>query len=291
MTTTSLLLLPQGKKPKRRMDASRVLLLALMIVAGLTFVAPILGILFTSMRTEASIANDGLWTWSAQLTADNYVRLWAETGMWRYIVNSFLITVPATLISVALGVLSGYSLAKFKPRGEKFITLFLVSGLFIPPQILLLPLFRSFTALNLYDTLWPMIIVHAGYGVALCTLMMKNFFESIPDELREAGIIDGAGELRVLVSLVLPVARPALAALATLQFTFIWNDFLYPLVFTRSDEMKSAMVGLLALQGPYTTAYGIQAAVAVCASLPTIIIFIFFQKQFTAGLTAGAVKG
>lgn len=291
MTTTRLVTVPPARRPKPARDASRVWLSILMAVAGLTFCIPILGILLTSFRSEASIANEGLWAISTALTVENYTTLWAETGMWRYVLNSFLIAVPATVLSTALGVLSGYSLTKFNPRGSKWITLFLVSGLFIPPQILLLPLFRAFSSLGLYDTLWPMTIVHTGYGVALCTLMMKNFFASVPDEIREAGLIDGASEPQVLLRLVLPITKPALAALATLQFTFIWNDFLYPLVFTRSDEVKTTMVGLLALQGPYTTAYGIQAAVAICASIPTILIFFFFQKQFTAGLTSGAVKG
>lgn len=263
----------------------------LLVVAGIAFILPILGILFTSFRSEASIANDGLWAFSLNLNWGNYVQLWNSSGLARYLLNSFLITIPATAISVFLGILSGYSLAKFQPRGGKTITLLLVSGLFIPPQILLLPLFKAFTQTGLYDTLWPMIIVHAGYGVSLCTLLMRNFFVSVPDELREAGIVDGASEPRVLASIVLPMARPAIAALATLQFTFIWNDFLYPLVFTRSDEMKTIMVGLMALQGPFSTAYGVQAALAVCASIPTIVVFVFFQKQFTAGLTAGAVKG
>lgn len=281
-----------NSRTRRNRDATqhRVLTITLLLAAVL-FIVPALGALFTSLRTEASIANDGVWAFSLDLTLNNYLHLWEKSGLSRYLLNSFLVTVPATIISVALGILSGYSLAKFKPRGSRFITLLLVSGLFIPPQILLLPLFRAFSQLGLYDTLWPMIIVHAGYGVSLCTLLMKNFFTSVPDELREAAIVDGASEPRVLMSIVLPVARPAIAALATLQFTFIWNDFLYPLIFTRSDEMKTVMVGLMSLQGPFASAYGLQAALAVCASIPTLIIFIVFQKQFTAGLTSGAVKG
>ena len=164
-------------------------------------------------------------------------------------------------------------------------------GLFVPPQILLIPLFKLFNVNGLYDTLWPMIIVHGGYGISLCTLVMRNFFRSVPDELREAGLIDGAGEPRILTTVILPVARPALAALATLQFTFIWNDFLYPLVFTRSDGMRTVMVGILSLQGQFSIAYGTQAAMAVLASLPTIAVFIAFQKHFIAGITTGAVKG
>lgn len=144
---------------------------------------------------------------------------------------------------------------------------------------------------NLYDTLWPMIITHAAFGISICTLVMKNFFSSIPMAIREAAIVDGANELDVLVRVMLPVSLPALAVLATLQFTWIWNDFLYPFIFTQSDIHRTIMVGLITMKGQYRVAYGSQAAMAVIASIPTLLIFIFFQRYFIRGLTLGAVKG
>ena len=190
-----------------------------------------------------------------------------------------------------LGTLTGYVLAKLKPRGTNILTLFFVSGLFIPPQILLIPLFQLFNKVHLYDTLWPMIIVHSSYGISLCTLVMKNFFKNVPDELIEAALVDGASEPGILAKIVIPLSRPALGALATLQFTFIWNDFLYPLILARSENAQTVMVGILNMAGQYSTAYGAQAALSIVASLPTIVVFFLFQKQFIAGLTTGAVKG
>jgi ABC-type glycerol-3-phosphate transport system permease component len=145
--------------------------------------------------------------------------------------------------------------------------------------------------MGLYDTLWPMIIVHSAYGLSLCTLVMRNFFDKVPDELLEAALVDGASHPRILWSIALPLSRPALGALATLQFTFIWNDFLYPLIFTRSEAAQTIMVGILSLGGQYSTAFGAQAALSIIASLPTLLVFFVFQKQFIKGLTAGAVKG
>ncbi|MEV5575498.1 carbohydrate ABC transporter permease [Spirillospora sp. NPDC052269] len=283
---------PQAPAPRRNRErGGRALALSLLLVFGIAFLTPVIGVVLTSFKSNPEIAQHGLWTPSGDLTTDNYMKAWSDGNAGTYLLNSFLVTIPATAISVVLGTLVGYVVAKLRPRGSGLITLFFVAGLFVPPQVLLIPLFKLFNVNGLYDTLWPMIIVHGGYGISLCTLVMRNFFRSVPDELREAGLIDGASEPRILASVILPVARPALAALATLQFTFIWNDFLYPLVFTRSDEMRTVMVGILSLQGQFSVAYGTQAAMAVLASLPTMAVFIAFQKHFIAGITAGAVKG
>ncbi|NUR86019.1 MAG: carbohydrate ABC transporter permease [Nonomuraea sp.] len=271
--------------------ASKAPLVALLLAFAVVFLVPCLGVLYTSLKSDAEIAANGLWAPSGNLTLDNYLQAFSVGGTGRYLLNSVLVTVPATAVSVALGTLAGYAIAVLRPRAGEFIGFVLLAGLFVPPQILLIPLFQGFNATGVYDTLWPMIVVHSGYGISLCTLVMRNFFRSLPIELRAAGLVDGANEPRILASIVLPMTRPALAALATLQFTFIWNDFLYPLVFTRSDTMRTVMVGILQQQGQFSVAYGVQAAMAVLASLPTVAIFIAFQKHFIAGLTTGAVKG
>ncbi|MEV0830556.1 carbohydrate ABC transporter permease [Nonomuraea rubra] len=274
-----------------RSRASKASLVALLLAFAVVFLVPCLGVLYTSLKSDAEIAANGLWAPTGNLTLDNYLQAFSVGSTGRYLLNSVLVTVPATAVSVALGTLAGYAIAVLRPRAGELIGFVLLAGLFVPPQILLIPLFQGFNTTGVYDTLWPMIIVHSGYGISLCTLVMRNFFRSLPIELRAAGLVDGASEPRILASIVLPMTRPALAALATLQFTFIWNDFLYPLVFTRSDTMRTVMVGILQQQGQFSVAYGVQAALAVLASLPTVAIFIAFQKHFIAGLTTGAVKG
>lgn len=262
-----------------------------MLLIGVFFLIPAIGVFLTSFRTDTEISLHGIWAISGNVTLDNYLGIWHSESVRIYMRNSFLVAIPATAISVALGTLVGYVLAKLRPKGSNFLTLFFVSGLFIPPQILLIPLFQLFNKIHLYDTLWPMIIVHSGYGLSLCSLVMKNFFKNVPDELIEAAIVDGASEPGVLARIVLPLSRPALGALGTLQFTFIWNDFLYPLILARSETTQTVMVGILNMAGQYSTAYGAQAALSIVASLPTIFVFLVFQKQFIAGLTTGAVKG
>lgn len=262
-----------------------------MLIVAILYLIPALGVFLTSFRTDTEISLHGIWAISGNLTLDNYLAIVSSSSTRIYMRNSFLVAIPATIISVILGTLTGYVFAKLKPRGTSFLTLFFVSGLFIPPQILLIPLFQLFNKVHLYDTLWPMIIVHSSYGISLCTLVMKNFFKNVPDELIEAALVDGASEPGILAKIVIPLSRPALGALATLQFTFIWNDFLYPLILARSENAQTVMVGILNMAGQYSTAYGAQAALSIVASLPTIVVFFLFQKQFIAGLTTGAVKG
>ncbi len=166
-----------------------------------------------------------------------------------------------------------------------------LAGMFFPPQVILVPLFRLFNGIGLIDTLWPVIIVHSALGLPICVLMMRNFFATVPNALREAAIMEGASEWQVLTRVVLPLSLPALAVLATLQFTWIWNDFLWPLIFTQSDDKRTIMIGIVNLKGQYSVAWGVQGALSLVASLPTLLVFLFFQRFFIKGMTMGAVKG
>lgn len=264
-----------------------LLLTALLILYSL----PSLGVVLTSLKSNAEIGREGIWNLPDRVSFQNFEDAWESGKASKYIVNSLKVTIPATVISILFGVLTGYTLSKLSFRGSEGLFTFLVAGLFIPPQVVMIPLFRMFNRAGLYDTLWPMIIVHIGFGIPICTLVMKNFFATIPTAIREAAIIDGANELLVLVRVMLPLSLPSLAVLATLQFTWIWNDFLWPVIFTRSDSARTIMFGLASLRGQYSVAYGTQSAMAVFASIPTLLIFIFFQKYFIRGLTLGSVKG
>ena len=208
---------------------------------------------------------------------------WNSGNLKTYTVNSFKVTIPATITSILFGVLTGYVLSKLPFRGSQALFIFVVAGMFYPPQIVLIPLFRLFNKIKLYDTLWPMIIVHSAFGLPICTLLMRNFFATVPNALREAAIIDGANEGQILLRVMLPLSLPALAVLATLQFTWIWNDFLWPLIFTQSDTKRTIMVGIITMRGQYSVAWGVQGAMSVIASIPTLLIFVFFQRYFIRG--------
>ena len=265
--------------------------MVLIVLFVAAYLVPVIGVVSTSLKTNAEIARRGVWALSGELTFANYIDVWQTANTVRYLINSFHVAIPAVFVSIAGGTLIGYALAKFRPRGGILIQLIIVSGLFVPPQVLLVPLFTLFRDLDLLNTLWPMILIHSAVGFSICTLVMRNFFDQIPDSLRHAALIDGASEGQVFWRVMLPLARPALAALATLQFTFIWNDFLYPLVFTSArDDVATIMLGLLNVKGQFTVAYGNQASLAVIASVPTVVVFFVFQKHFVRGLLSGALK-
>ena len=264
---------------------------ASLVILAMLFLAPTIGVLLSSVKTTRDIAFGDLWSVPSVLYLGNFEEVLFNPAVHRYLLNTLLVTVPATVASLTLGVLGGYVFSKLPFRGSNLLFLALVSGMFFPPQVILIPLFRFFNTLDLIDTLWPIIFVHTALGIPICTLLMRNFFSTVPNALREAAILAGANEWQVLTKIALPLSIPALAVLATLQFTWIWNDFLWPLIFTQSDEKRTIMIGIVNLKGQYSVAWGVQGALSLVASVPTLIIFLFFQRYFIKGMTMGAVKG
>ena len=279
-----------GAAPKPFTPWPAVIFISLVCLAVL-FMAPTAGVLLSSIKTTREIALGDLWSIPSALYLGNFSEVLASPSVHRYMVNTLLVTAPATVASIALGALAGYVFAKLPFRGSNALFLVIVSGMFFPPQVILIPLFRLFNAVDLIDTLWPIILIHTAMGIPICTLLMRNFFATVPNALREAAILEGANECQVLTRVALPLSLPALAVLATLQFTWIWNDFLWPLIFTQSDEKRTIMLGIVNLQGQYSVAWGVQGALSLVASLPTLIVFLVFQRWFIKGMTMGAVKG
>jgi ABC-type glycerol-3-phosphate transport system permease component len=263
----------------------------ILVCLAILFLAPTIGVLLSSIKTTRDIALGELWSLPPTLYLGNFKEVLGNPSVHGYLVNTFLVAIPATIASITLGVLAGYVFAKLPFRGSGVLFLAVVAGMFFPPQVILIPLFRLFNAAGLIDTLWPLILIHTAMGIPICTLLMRNFFATVPNALRETAIVDGANEWQVLTRIALPLSLPALAVLATLQFTWIWNDFLWPLIFTKSDEKRTIMLGIVNMKGQYSVAWGVQGAMSLIASLPTLIVFLFFQRYFIKGMTMGAVKG
>jgi len=276
---------------ERHFNPWTVVIFVGLAVLALLFLAPTIGVLLSSLKTTKEISLGQLWSIPDTLYLGNYWTILADPAIHTYFLNTLLVTVPATAASILLGILAGYVFSKLPFPGSDLLFLGIVSGMFFPPQIILIPLFRLFNTVGLLDTLWPMIFVHTAMGIPICTLLMRNFFATVPSALREAAILEGASEWHVLTRVALPISLPAVAVLATLQFTWIWNDFLWPLIFTQSDDKRTIMLGLVSLKGEYSVAWGIQGALSLVASLPTLLVFLFFQRWFIKGMTMGAVKG
>ena len=279
-----------GVRVRRPFPWSTVVFAGLAVLAVL-FLAPTVGVILSALKSTRDIAFGTLWTIPRTLDLSNFSVALSHPSVRIYFVNTFLVTAPATAGSIALGILGGYVFSKLPFRGSELLFLVIVSGMFFPPQIILVPLFRLFNRLGLLDTLWPMIIVHIAMGIPICTLLMRNFFATVPNALRESAIVEGANEGHVLLRVALPISLPALAVLGTLQFTWIWNDFLWPLIFVNSDDKRTIMLGIVSLRGQYSVAWGIQGALSLLASLPTLLVFLFFQRFFIKGMAMGAIKG
>ena len=277
--------------PTRRPFPWSTVLFACLAVLAVLFLAPTVGVILSALKSNRDIAFGTLWAIPRTLDLSNFSVALAHPSVRIYFVNTFLVTAPATAGSIALGILGGYVFSKLPFRGSELLFLVIVSGMFFPPQVILVPLFRLFNRLGLLDTLWPMIIVHIAMGIPICTLLMRNFFATVPNALRESAIVEGANEGHVLLRVALPISLPALAVLGTLQFTWIWNDFLWPLIFVNSDDKRTIMLGIVSLRGQYSVAWGIQGALSLLASLPTLLVFLFFQRFFIKGMAMGAIKG
>ncbi|MDE8603018.1 carbohydrate ABC transporter permease [Marinomonas sp. RSW2] len=253
---------------------------------------PLLAVLLTSARSTADINAGNYWGIPSEwMLFENYTMVFTETPMFRYLLNSILITVPAVIGAVALSTLAGYALAKFKFRGNVALFAAFIAGNFVPFQILMIPVRDLTIGMGLYDTASGLILFHIAFQTGFCTLFMRNFIVGLPDELIEAARVEGVSEWQIFWHVVLPLVRPALAALSVLIFTFIWNDYFWALVLVQSDEVRPITAGISALKGQWMASWQLIAAGSIIAALPPVILFFAMQRHFIAGLTLGATKG
>lgn len=261
-------------------------------VALLLWLLPLIAVMMTSARSAADINAGNYWGIPSEWRIlENYIEVFAVTPMAQYLWNSVLITVPAVIGAVALSTLAGYALAKFKFKGNTLLFATFIAGNFVPFQILMIPVRDLTISTGLYDTATGLILFHVAFQAGFCTLFMRNFIVGLPDELIEAARVEGVSELRIFWNVVLPLVRPAIAALSVLIFTFIWNDYFWALVLVQSDEVRPITAGLSALKGQWLASWQLISAGSIVAALPPVILFFAMQKHFIAGLTLGATKG
>ncbi len=261
-------------------------------VTILLWLLPLVAVMMTSIRSIEDINQGNYWGWPTSFNfVENYRMVFETTSMGQYLLNSLLITLPAVAGAVALSTLAGFALAKFKFRANIWMLALFIGGNFVPFQILMIPVRDLTISLGLYDTHWALIMFHVAFQTGFCTLFMRNFIIGLPDELIEAARVEGVGDFKIFWYIVLPLVRPALAALAVLVFTFIWNDYFWALVLVQSDEVRPVTAGLSSLQGQWLASWNLISAGAVVAALPPVALFFTMQRHFIAGLTLGATKG
>lgn len=274
-------------EPKRKGPLYWTLATLLLIV----WISPILASLLTSLKTLEEL-NQGLyWTLPQTFSLGNYIEAFTVGKFSTYFLNSLLITLPTVIGVLFFASLNGYVLAKLRFRWNQKLMLIFLGGMLLPFQILLIPVFYlSNHFLNTYDTRLGVVLFHISFQLGFGSFFMRNFIKTIPDGIIEAARIDGCNEWRIYSTMVIPLMRPALAALATLLFTWIWNDYLWSLILIQTDQLKPITAGLQNLKGQWISSYHLQSAGAVIAAIPPVLIFAFLQKHFIRGLTMGAGK-
>ncbi|MGQ5577476.1 ABC transporter permease [Streptomyces sp. ZS0098] len=257
---------------------------------ALLWLLPIGLVLVTSLRSFDDIAANGLGSWPHSFTLDNFRQAWVEGGQRRALINSLLVTIPAVLVTLALASMAAFALSRYELPFRRSLLLLMLGGNLLPPQILLIPVSKLSELMGLHDTLTALIGVQIGFGVGFYVFVLHGFMRAIPAEIQQAAVVDGAGPWQIFWRIILPLTRPALAALSALSFTWVFNDLLWAITVLRSDTKMPITAALIGLQGQYVSMWNVIAAGSVIAAAPTVAVFLRFQRHFVAGLNLGAVK-
>jgi len=277
----------------------RVVLYALLILFALYYLMPLFVMLTTSLKTLDDIRGGNLISLPEQISFDAWIKAWSSActgvncgGLSGNFWNSVSFVLPAVAISTLIGALNGYVLTMWRFRGSDALFTLLLIGCFIPFQVVLLPMAQTLGWLGIANSTTGLIFVHVVYGLAFTTLFFRNFYVAIPEEMVKAARIDGAGFFRIFWRIILPLSPPILVVCVIWQFTQIWNDFLFGVVFS-SGERQPITVALNNLVNTSTGVkeYNVDMAAAIIAGLPTLFVYIVAGKYFVRGLTAGSVKG
>ena len=260
-------------------------------VALIIWLLPLLAVALTSLRSQADILNGNYWGWPTSFNMlENYTAIFENTPIGQYILNSFRVTIPTVIGAVGLSCMTGFALAVYKFKGNLLLFFLFVAGNFVPFQILMVPV-RDFTvSLGIYNTISGLALFHIAFQTGFCTLFMRNFIKALPFELVEAARVEGVSEIRIFWYVVLPLMKPAIAALSVLIFTFIWNDYFWAMVLTQGADTQPITAGLNSLNGQWVSSWHLVSAGSIVAAMPPVIMFFLMQRHFIAGLTLGAVK-
>jgi glucose/mannose transport system permease protein len=289
---------PNGPKPAR-LTAGRIGLYAFLFFAALFFLLPLYTMLVTSLKTMEEIRQGRIFALPESFDLQAWKTAWSgacmgtecvgvRIGFW----NSVRITIPAVVLSVFIGAVNGYALSFWRPRGSGLLFGLLMAGGLIPYQIFLYPMVRLMANLSLYNTVSGVVIVHVIFGLPLVTLLFRNYFVGIPEELCKAARVDGAGFWRIFFEIMLPMAVPMVVVASIFQFTGIWNDFLLGLVFAGRDNLPmTVQLNNIVNTTMGERAYNVNMAATILTAIVPLAIYFFSGRWFVRGVTAGAVKG
>jgi len=290
---------PVRVRPRARRGNRRVH--AFLIVVSLVWLFPVLYSLYTSLRPYSDTAEHGYVSLAHSLSFENYKNAWTQADLPHYYLNSALVTIPAIVFTLLLASFVAFGISRYSWKLNLPLLMLFTAGNLLPQQVIITPLYRLFLEIplpafmsesgTLYDSFWGIIAIHVAFQLGFCVFVMSNYMKTIPQELSEAAMVDGASAWRQYWQIIMPLCRTPLAALATLEFTWIYNDFFWALVLMQSGDKRPITSALAGLQGQFFTNNNLIAAASLVAALPTLIVYFVLQRQFIGGLTLGSTKG
>jgi len=285
----------------RRIRMRRVLLYGFLTLMAVAWLVPLLWAIYTALRPYAETQAKGYVSLPTTLSIDNFVNAWSTGNFPQFYLNSLIVTIPAVIITLTIASMVAFGVSKFSWRFNILVLILFTAGNLLPQQVIIVPLYRLYLALPLprlvsdnglfYDQYFGIAVIHIAFQMGFCIFVLSNYMKTLSPELTEAALVDGASVVRIWWSIILPLCRPALAALATLEFTFIYNDFFWALILMKTGLKRPITSALQNLQGQFYTDTNMLAAGAMLAAIPTILVFIALQRHFISGLTLGATKG
>lgn len=276
---------------EKRARSAQISYQVLVPIALIMWLLPLIAVAMFSIKPLEDFTTGNYWGVPSSFEFfTNYGKVFFESDMPRYMLNSILITVPTVIGAVALSAMTGFALGIYRFRGNLLIFFMFIAGNFVPFQILMVPVRDLTVSAGLYDTKLGLVLFHVAFQTGFCTLFMRNFIRALPYELIEAARVEGVAEWRIFWYVVLPLMKPALAALAVLIFTFIWNDYFWAIVLTQGPDAQPVTAGITSFNSQFVAQYHLMSAGSIVAALPPVMMFFLMQRHFIAGLTLGAVK-
>jgi len=289
------------KKKKTGIRWSRVVLHFFLFTMALVWLFPLVYAVYTSLRPYEETARLGYVSIGGAYNLDNYITAFTDGNLASYFLNTLIVVVPAVLLTLLLASMAAFTLSRFSWRFNLLFLMLFTAGNLLPPQVIITPLFRMFLLLPLppllsdnglwYDQYFGVIAIHVAFQLGFCTFVLSNYMKTLPHEMTEAAVVDGAGVFQIYYKVIMPLVRPAFAALVVLETTWIYNDFFWALLLMKSSERMPITSALNSLKGAFFVDNNLIAAGAVIVALPTMVVFFAAQKQFISGLTLGSTKG
>jgi multiple sugar transport system permease protein len=292
---------PATRRRHRTGLAARAGMHTFLVLTCVVWAAPLLWAVYASLRSYDDTAQRGYFSLPGKLTLANFAKAWTSADLPHYYLNTLLITIPALLLTLLLSSFVAFAVSRYSFRFNIALLMLFTAGNLLPQQVIIVPLYRIYLLTPLpnwlsdsgylLDSRFGLVLIHVAFQTGFCVFVLSNYMRTIPQELTEAARVDGASVLRQYWQVILPLCRPALAALGTLEFAWIYNDFMWAIVLIQTGDKMPITSALASLSGQFFTDYNLLAAGSLLAALPSLIVFFALQRQFVGGLTLGSTKG